>query len=127
MSVLARVTAGTNCCTCVFLPSFISCSSGQWCSIAGMAGIQEEPGAPCRALPCQLFTMALLPSPAAAQLDSIGFSIIKKCIHAVETRGRAALGLGLLWGSSWQWSSWFPALLMDRMIHEPSDPHQMNP
>lgn len=56
--------------------------SGQWCP-AGMAGIQSS---------CQLFTTALCPSPAAAQLDSIGFSIIKKCIHAVETRGRAALG-----------------------------------
>lgn len=26
---------------------------------------------------------------SAAQLDSIGFSIIRKCIHAVETRGKA--------------------------------------
>lgn len=25
---------------------------------------------------------------SAAQLDSIGFSIIRKCIHAVETRGK---------------------------------------
>lgn len=73
---------GTKCCSCVFLPSFIS--SGQQC-VAGMAGIQEEPALPA-AHP------ALCPSPAAAQLDSIGFSIIKKCIHAVETRGRAASG-----------------------------------
>lgn len=42
-----------------------------------------------------VLSSALCPSPAAAQLDTIGFSIIKKCIHAVETRGRAALGLGL--------------------------------
>uniref|UniRef100_A0A8C3RG44 Rho GTPase-activating protein 26 n=1 Tax=Cyanoderma ruficeps TaxID=181631 RepID=A0A8C3RG44_9PASS len=34
-----------------------------------------------------------LPFPAAAQLDSIGFSIIKKCIHAVETRGINEQGL----------------------------------
>lgn len=39
----------------------------------------------------------------AAQLDNIGFSIIKRCIHAVETRGRvlspSSLGLGCGFGA----------------------------
>lgn len=52
------------------------------------------PGRPCPALPAA--QPCSLPFPAAAQLDSIGFSIIKKCIHAVETRGRAGLALGQL-------------------------------
>ena len=37
----------------------------------------------------------LLLSLSAAQLDSIGFSIIKKCIHAVETRGKIVQQMAL--------------------------------
>lgn len=32
---------------------------------------------------------------SAAQLDSIGFSIIRKCIHAVETRGKVVQQMAL--------------------------------
>lgn len=51
---------------------------------------------------CSVFITSLSSSLSAAQLDNIGFSIIKKCIHAVETRGRAVHQMVLFWGMASQ-------------------------
>uniref|UniRef100_A0A8C8A7Y3 Rho GTPase-activating protein 26 n=1 Tax=Otus sunia TaxID=257818 RepID=A0A8C8A7Y3_9STRI len=45
-------------------------------------------------------------SEGTAQLDNIGFSIIKKCIHAVETRGRAVHQMVSFWGMALQQSNY---------------------
>lgn len=86
-------------------------SGGGWCCLGGPA------------LPCQLLSPALCPS---LQLPSWTASASASS-RSASTLWRQEVGLGLLWGSCCQWSSSFPALFMDRMIHEPSEPHEMNP
>lgn len=76
-----------------------------WCNCCPRASPpRAPPRSPLPSSPClsgDVAAMAVKPSLGqelitslfsslpAAQLDNIGFSIIKKCIHAVETRGRA--------------------------------------